>query len=100
MEYKVIPNLYGYNNSKGTYDDFFDTDKYKTHLDSVEADDFVKVDYVTDDNNTLGVLIYHTKNPEEKRHYQLSWQHPVAGRDILDDNYIAEVADKLLEKYK
>lgn len=100
MEHKIIPNLYGYTNSKGTYDDFFDIDKYKTHTEAVEADDFVKVDYVVTEDNILGVQIYHTKTPDDKTYYQLSWQHPVAGRDIIDDNIIAQMADDILAKNK
>ncbi len=101
MNYTVIPNLYGYDNgAKGTYDDFFDTDKYKTHPEAVAAGDYVQCDYTKDENNMLGVKIHHSKHPGDITHYTMSWQRPVAGRDILDDNQIGNIADALLEKYK
>lgn len=95
MGYKKI-DLFGRHQSRGTFDDFFSTEKYTTLQDAYKANDYVQSDYVIDEDGILYIEAHHVKNPEIKKYHRLNYQRPVAGIDVLDDNLAAEMSASLL----
>lgn len=93
--YKKI-DLFGRHTSRGTFDDFFKTEKYKTMQEAYEANDYVECDYVIDQNNIIYIEARHVKNPDVRKYHRLNWQYCPAGIDILDDQLACEMADTLL----
>lgn len=89
-------DLFGRHESRGTFDDFFDTKKYSSIQDAYKENDYVQSDYVRDDDGALYIEAHHVKNPEVKKYHKLNFQRPVAGIDILDDNLAAEMSASLL----
>ncbi len=84
----------------GTFDTFFDTDKYEKVAQAHEANDVAVVDFVQDDDGVKYFEIYHTKNPDEKTTYRLQIQHFPFGIDHFDDEWAAHYAQEFLNKYK
>lgn len=66
MTYEKI-YLFGKKQSKGSFDDFFSTEKYSTIQDAYKANDYVECDFVKDENGTLYIEARNIKNPSEKK---------------------------------
>ena len=83
----------------GTFDCWFDPDKYKTLEEAEQANDYVVVDFVKDEHGIIFFELYHTKDPGAKRHYELEIQHflPFMGIDAFDDDAAERLAHKLLK---
>lgn len=94
MTYKKIFPL-GKRPSKGGFDDFYSTEKYKSLEDAYHADDFVKVDFVTDENDIVYFEFYNVKNPDEKKHHRLEIQRFPFGIDVFDDQAACTIAPTL-----
>lgn len=94
MSYKKI-SLFGKQQSRGTFDDLFSTDKYQSLQDAYAANDYVECDFVQDDEGTLFIEAKNVKNPEIKKYHRLNYQRPVAGLDVLDDSLACEMASTL-----
>lgn len=94
MKYTVI-NPFGQSNSRGTFDDFYSTEKYKTKEEAYEKKDYIHVDYVVDENNTVYLEAHNVKNPEVKKYHQLMIQHFPVGIDMYDDQAGCEMAVSL-----
>ena len=84
MSYDKIA-LFGKQQSKGTYDDFFDTSKFETLQQAYDANDYVQCDFVKDENGTFFIEARNVKNPDVKKYHKLNYQRPVFGLDISDD---------------
>lgn len=95
MAYEKI-NLFGGKTSKGSFDDFFNTEKYPDLQSAYKANDYVEADFVKDENGIIYIEARNIKNPEDKKYYRLNFQHCPAGLDGLDDNLAAEMAASLL----
>lgn len=96
MSYKKISPL-GKREGVGTWDTFFDTEKYSSPDDAAKHNDYVAADFVKDEKGTILFEIYHSKKPEDKKYHRLNFQHFPFGVDILDDSLGAEIAVNLLK---
>lgn len=94
MTYERI-YLFGKKQSRGTFDDFFSTEKYQSLQDAYEANDYVECDFVKDEKGILHIEARNVKNPDVKKYHQLNHQHCPAGIDVLDDSLAAEMACSL-----
>ena len=94
MEYEKV-NLFGKQQSRGTFDDFFSTEKYKTLQEAYSANDYVECDFVKDENGILYIEAKNVKNQDVKKYHQLNYQRPVCGLDVSDDNAGCELAVSL-----
>jgi hypothetical protein len=94
MEYKRIV-LFGRAKSRGTFDDFFSTEKYKNLQEAYDAGDYVECDFVKDENGVLHIEARNVKNPDEKKYHQLIYQNCPFGLDVLDDNMGIQLATSL-----
>lgn len=90
MKYKKI-DLFGKKQSKGSFDDFFDTEKYDSVKEAYDSNDFVKCNYVKDKKGIIYIEAQHTKK-KNKKYHRLMIQNCPFGIDINDDNYAAELA--------
>lgn len=91
MAYERI-YLFGKKESRGTFDDFFSTEKYATLQDAYKANDYVECDFVKDEGGTLYIEARNVQKPDEKKYHKLNYQHCPAGIDVLDDSLGAEMA--------
>lgn len=94
MSYEKVA-LFGKQKSRGTFDDFFDTEKYGNLEEAYEANDYVQAEFVKDGEGTLYIEARNVKNPEVKKYHRLNYQRPVAGLDVSDDNAGCELAVSL-----
>ncbi len=94
MSYEKI-SLFGKHQSKGTFDDFFNTKKYSTLQEAYDANDYVECDFVKDKEGVLYIEAKNVKNPNTKKHHRLNYQRPVAGLDVSDDNAGCKLAVSL-----
>ena len=84
----------------GTYDQFWDMDKYDSLEKARKANDTVIIDFVKDEKGIIYFEFYHTKKPEEKTYYRLEWQHFPFGVDTRDDNNATKLACEILSIWK
>jgi hypothetical protein len=94
MKYEKI-NLFGKKQSRGTFDDFFNTEKYDSLQKAYDANDYVECDFVKDEDGTLYIEAKNVSKPDVKKHHRLNYQRPVAGLDVSDDNAGCEIAVSL-----
>lgn len=94
MSYERI-YLFGKKESRGTFDDFFDTTKFKTLQEAYEANDYVECDFVQDETGTLFIEARNVKQPDVRKYHQLNYQRCPAGLDVSDDNAGCELAVSL-----
>jgi len=85
----------------GTFDIFFDTEKYKTQEEAIAANDCVIIDFVRKDGD-IYFEAYHTKEPGVLLYERLEIQHFIAhiGIDTRDDQRACRLAQELLFKNK
>ena len=95
MKYTTIA-LFGKQKSKGTFDDFYSTEKYKSLEEAYDKGDWVKVDYVLDEGNVKYMEASNVNNPDKKEYHRLNYQNCPFGVDVSDDNAGCELASKLL----
>lgn len=95
MKYERI-YLFGKKESRGTFDDFFSTEKYQNLQEAYEANDYVECDFVIDVNGTIYIEARNVKNPDTRLYHQLNYQDCPAGLDISDDEGGCLIANKLL----
>jgi len=94
MKYEKI-NLFGKQQSRGTFDDFFNTEKHDSLQKAYEANDYVECDFVKDEEGTLYIEAKNVSKPDVRKHHRLNYQRPVAGLDVSDDNAGCELAVSL-----
>ena len=94
MKYKKV-DLFGLHQSKGTFDDFFSTEKYSSLQEAYEANDYVECDFVRDEDEILYIEARNVKNPDVRKYHCLNYQRPVCGLDVSDDNAGCELATSL-----
>lgn len=94
----TVVNLFGNRNSEGTFDDFFDPEKYSSYEKAKENHDFVICDFVKDDEGILYISAHHVAYPENKFLHKLMYQNCPAGLDVSDDAAGANLASKLFIK--
>ena len=94
MNYEKV-NLFGKQQSRGTFDDFFSTEKYNSLQQAYEANDYVECDFVKDSEGVLYIEAKNVKAPENKKYHRLIIQRPVYGLDVADDNAGCELAVSL-----
>lgn len=99
MNYTKISPL-GPRTGTGTFDCFFDTQKYKAIDEAIAAGDYVQIDFVKDDNGTKFFEAFHMKNPTQKVRKQLEIQHFPFGIDVRDDNNACQMAEVLFGENK
>jgi hypothetical protein len=95
MIYEKI-SLFGKGKSRGTFDDFFSTQKYANLQEAYDHNDYVEGDFVKDEKGTLYIELKNVQSPDNKQYHELNIQHPVAGLDVLDDQLACEMAQKLV----
>lgn len=91
MQYTKISPL-GHRLGPGTFDAFFDTEKYVDLNEAEKANDVVIVDFVVGDDDLVYFQFHNSKNPAEKKYHRLNYQHFPCGVDALDDNAAVEIA--------
>lgn len=101
MKYTKISPL-GPRPGIGTFDCWWNTDRYKSVVEAVAANDLVVVDFVQDEKGIIYFELHHTKDPEAKRHYELEIQNfiPALGIDAFDDHAAERLAQKMLGFFK
>lgn len=75
----------GPRNGPGSFDTFFDIEKYESMEASIKANDYVVVDFVRDQLQVKYFQAYHIQNPKVKRYEPLMIQHFPFGIDMRDD---------------
>lgn len=88
--------LFGPKASKGTFDDFFSTEKYRSLQEAYNANDYVTCDFVRNDDGVIFIECRHVMFPDNKKYHELNYQHCPAGLDALDDSLACEMAVSLL----
>ena len=83
--------------SVGTYDDFYDTDKYTSYEEAKNKNDFIISDFVEDDDKIKYIKIYKSNDIKTEMIYKLNYQNIIAGIDIEDDNNVYKIALKMLK---
>ena len=96
-KYTVISPL-GKRKSVGTFDDIFDSKKYRTHAEAFEANDLIVCDFVTDQEGTIYIQAHHIAKPDEKKYHLLNFQRFPFGVDALDDRLAVEMATTLFKE--
>lgn len=96
MSYEKI-YLFGKKESRGSFDDFFSTIKYKSLQEAYDANDYVECDFVKDENNILFIEARHIQEPEKKLYHKLNYQRCPAGLDVSDDTEGCTIANQLLK---
>ena len=86
-------NLYS-TKSRGSYDDFYNSEKYNTLQDAYEANDYAEANYMRDD---MGTLFIEVTYKDKKEVHRCGWQNPVCGPDVMDDNAVIKIVDKLMK---
>lgn len=94
MKYEKI-ELFRNQRSRGTFDDFFDTEKYKDLQQAYHANDYVECNFVKDKDGVLYIEAKNVKAPQIKKYHRLNYQRPVAGLDVSDDNAVIKLAISL-----
>lgn len=92
-------SLFGPKKSKGTFDDFFSTEKYKSLEEAYAANDYVTCDFVKDEAGIIHIECKHVRVPDQKKYHELNYQHCPAGLDALDDSLACEMAGSMLNIY-
>lgn len=94
---KIIAPL-GPRTGLGTFDTFWDPDKYKTVEDAITAQECVVVNFVEGEGQVIYFELYHIKYPNERRHHKLiiQWFRPELGVDQRDDWAAEEIANGIL----
>lgn len=95
MKYEKI-NLFGTQKSRGTFDDFFSTEKYSSLQEAYEAKDYVECDFVIDKEGVIYIEAKNISNPDIVKYHKLNYQKPVAGLDVSDDSAGCEIAETLI----
>jgi hypothetical protein len=80
----------------GSYDGFWNMEKYKSMEEAMSAGDFVTIDFVQDERQIIYFEFFHSKRPKIRLHYQLGWQRFPAGVDTRDDAAAIEIARTML----
>lgn len=94
MEYRKI-HLFGKKESKGSFDDFYSTEKFKSLQEAYEKGDYVECDLVKDSEGVLYIEAKNVKNPDVKKYHRLIYQRSFAGVDVSDDKAACELAVSL-----
>jgi len=94
MTYTKISPL-GKRECIGTFDCFFDTKKFTSMQETIDAHDFVVVDFVKDEDEIIHFEFYNTKTPDVKKYYRLQIQHFPFGIDMFDDQAACEISSTL-----
>lgn len=95
MNYEKVA-LFGKQKSRGTFDDFFNAEKYGSLEEAYQANDYVQAEFVKDENGTLYIEARNVNNPDVKKYHRLNYQIPFAGLDVSDDYAGCELAASLL----
>ena len=94
MKYEKI-YLFGKQKSRGTFDDFFKTEKYDSLQEAYDAKDYVECNFVKDNEGILYIEAKNVSKPDVKKYHRLNYQRPVCGLDVSDDNAGCEIAVSL-----
>jgi len=94
MKYEKI-NLFGRQKSRGTFDDFFSTEKYESIQEAYNNNDYVECDFVKDEVGIIYIEARNISKPEVRKYHRLGWQRPVAGLDVSDDNAVCRISSTL-----
>lgn len=97
MSYTKIAPL-GKRCSRGTFDDFFDTEKYTCIPAAWVVNDYVECDFVKDEFGIIYIECKHAQNPDVKKYHKLNYQHFPAGIDISDDTEVEQLAQSMFLK--
>ena len=87
--------LFGKKKSVGSFDDFFNTKKYKTYQQAKKNNDYVIVDFMIDKTDTIFVRLCHSQCKLAVKWYRLEYQNCPCGLDVLDDNNICQLAREM-----
>lgn len=99
MKYEKI-ELFGKQKSRGTFDDFYSTEKYNSLQEAYDANDFVICDFVKDEEGILYIEAMNVKNTDIKKYHRLIIQQPFAGLDSQDDYIVCKIACELFDDVK
>lgn len=94
MKYEKI-DLFGKQKSRGTFDDFYNIEKFDSLQQAYDAKDYVECNFVKDEDGILYIEAKNISKPDVKKYHRLNYQNPVAGLDSLDDNCGCELAVSL-----
>jgi hypothetical protein len=94
MKYEKI-QLFGKQQSRGTFDDFFNTKKYDRLKEAYDAEEYVQCEFVKDEDGALYIEARNVSNPDVRKYHKLNYQKPVAGLDISDDEAGCRLAASL-----
>ena len=95
MSYEKI-ELFGKQKSRGSYDDFFNAEKYPNLEAAYNANDYVQAEFVKDEKGAIYIEVRNVNNPEVKKYHRLNYQRPFFGLDVSDDSAGCELATSLL----
>lgn len=94
-KYKVISPL-GERIGIGTYDTFYNTEKFESCIEAMINKDAVCVNFVQDQEGIIYFEYYNIKDPDSKKYLRLGCQHFPFGIDTRDDWMICEYMQELL----
>lgn len=96
MYTKIAP--FGPREGFGTFDTFFDSEKYADNAAAWSANDLVIANFVTDKKGIIYFELYGTRNPDEKVYYRLNYQNFPFGVDVGDDQACQSLAQEIIAK--
>lgn len=95
MSYKIIDPIGHKEESKGTFDTFFSSEKYNTLQDCYNANDYIVGNFVEDEEGVVYIELFSSKNPKTKKYHRLIHQNIRAGIDMIDDSLACKLAESL-----
>jgi hypothetical protein len=96
VKYEKV-ELFGKQQSRGTFDDLFDSKKYQSIQEAYAANDYAQCDFVKDEEGILYIEAKNMKQPDTRKYHRLNYQRPVMGIDVSDDNAACDLAFSMLQ---
>lgn len=94
-KHKVISPL-GERIGIGTYDTFFNADKFESVEEAIANNDAVCVNFVKDEEGIIYFEYFNIKDPDTKKYLRLDFQFFPLGVDTRDDWRICDAMQELL----
>ena len=82
----------------GSYDTFYDTEKYNNIEEAIKNNDCVIANFVSDENSIIYFEVMDSKYPDKAKYHCLNIQHFPFGVDISDDESCVELVNSFLNE--
>ncbi|MFA7289599.1 MAG: hypothetical protein WC055_12050 [Melioribacteraceae bacterium] len=94
MKYTKIYPL-GLREGHGSFETFFDLEKYASIKEAEDSNDYVVCDFVLGEDDIKYIECSHIQIPEIKKYHRINYQNFPFGLDVLDDRLASELATSM-----